>query len=233
MKTQWIFAAGMRRAGSTMQYHWAKDIVEYADGFAAGLIPWQGFEKLFSNFDGVYPFVLVKGHVFYPDKCPSAKRVFDEQRAKAVYIYRDIRDVAISTFDMGKYEWDYVANIEVPSILNEYKQWTNLPKEQIDILRYEGLPFPNVSGATVMRLARFLNINIGWRMCETIAKKHSIKAHQQIIDKMEKGFDRHSLLWHNHIKSGRVGRFRDGLTSEQRADIEAVAKDWLIAEGYM
>ena len=62
MKTTWIFAVGMRRAGSTLQYHLANELVQHASGYGNGWTPWQDFEGVFAEHDGNHPFAMVKCH---------------------------------------------------------------------------------------------------------------------------------------------------------------------------
>jgi hypothetical protein len=235
MNTVWVFAAGMRRGGSTLQYHLARELVEYAGGFNAGWVTWQNFDKCFKKYDGSHPFVILKGHCYYPDHSDCARRLFDKGRIKALHIYRDIRDIAASYVQMRKKSiWDYILNTEIPSILREHELWIALPKEQIHITSYEKYMF----GYEMELMKYFLEISMPPSELVYAMSRHTLESHKQLIatqeyDASNQRFNTNSLMWDNHIADGKVGKYKTVLTQEQIEQVETVAYDYLREKGYI
>lgn len=231
--TKWILAGGMRRAGSTWQYHLAKDLIVSHGGYDAKWVIWQEFDNTYRALDGKYPFVIFKTHAFTPDFTDVAKRVFDEGRGIGLYIYRDIRDVAASLLGRNTMTqtWNNVlANL--PVILKNYEIWTSLSKKNSIVARYESFE-PSLF---LSRLDGMLPTHTSLDMVRKIIFSHTFAAHKRMLETLEygpTGYNKDKLMWNNHMDSGTVGRYLTELDEGQIASVEDIAKKWLKERGYL
>lgn len=234
METKWIFAAGMRRAGSTLHYHLIREVVEIAGGIGAGWVKWQDFESVFHKYNGDYPFVVIKTHVYIPKHVPLAKQLFDEEKAIAFLIYRDMRDIAASLIGKNRFVKEWIQVIDsIPAILQEYKDWASVDIEFLNISRYEDFATTGGVGLSeeVENIMRFLNI---YPPIE-IAKRHTLDAHRELITNTkyaQSKFSPETLFWENHLDNGEVGRYNE-LALAQIKEIEQIAGNWLKEKGYL
>lgn len=220
--TVWIFAAGMRRSASTLQYLLAKDLVELAGGYAAGWITHQEFDKTYQAFDGEYPFVVLKTHAFIPQFSTVADVLFKRQRALALTIFRDPRDVAASLLGRNQMTetWEDVMK-NIPVVLQEFLLWSSIYAESSLVQAYGTPPI-----YLLKEMAAFLDIATTLEWQNDCAERHSLEAHKELIQEFDGKYDRESLLWYNHIDEGEIGRYKNELTSEQRGQIETFYTEW-------
>lgn len=248
MKTKWIFSASMRRSASTLHYHLIREVVRIADGIGIGWRIWQDFEKAFNEFDGKYPFVVLKTHAFIPKFVPLAQQLFDDNRALAFCVHRDPRDIAASLISGNRFAKDWNVVIEnIPAILQEYNDWASLSKEKILISKYETL-CSQLSDFTYDEYkANLLSLTTEIRKIRDflgllsfeiqIAQRHTLSAHKKVIENTNYQGTKHhpeTLFWKNHLDSGEIGRYKNELTQSQINEIEAIdgATEWLKQRGY-
>ena len=238
MKTIWVFATGMRRSASTLQYHLAKDLVELAGGIGVGFVTWQKLQEVYHKYDGKYPYVVLKSHTFL-----GSFVMFDnlslESRAKILHIHRDMRDVAASLLDRNKFTetWEQVIE-NIPVILNETKQWAYLESD-IYISRYEDMITYYQLIERTLEIKKFLqldfhhplNVSGHFNMVD-IARNHTLESHQELISEQSEEYNKQTLFWKNHIDEGKIGRYKDELTEEQIAEVEKIAGEWLKENNY-
>lgn len=226
-----IFCAGMRRAGSTLQYQLAKAIVEQSGhGIAIGWQIHQNWPQLQAQYSDSNGYVVLKTHHFIKE--------YIEKEYRALYIYRDIRDVVVSL--MNKYEFPFERTIqEVPSILDEHYAWMDIPN--IYISKYECDVFNPVWEA--IQIDQYLGTNLSDAKLKIIGAQHTlanqekyIKSFDWIHNAMGAGKtmrDPETQLHRNHIYSGRVGQWRTKLTYHQIKELEAIVGDYLREYSYI
>lgn len=221
-ETTWVFAAGMRRSASTLQYLLAKELVELAGGHAAGWVIHQKFDETYQALDGEYPFVILKTHAFTPQFSVTADILFERQRAVALTIFRDPRDVAASLLKINRtpQPWEDVM-VNMPVVLQEFLLWSSVYAESALIQTYETSPIH-----LLKEMAAFLGIatTLDWQ--NDCAERHSLEAHKELIDNFDGKYDRVNLLWYNHIDKGEIGRYKEELAPEQLVQIEAFYEEW-------
>jgi|Deesub1362A_J573_1020465.scaffolds.fasta_scaffold00077_10 hypothetical protein len=226
----------MWRSGSTVQYQITAQLVEDAGkGKRVGWVEPDRFPEIrekYADYDG---WKVFKAHV-----CTDAMiSEFERQNAMGVYIFRDIRDVFVSTMNknstMFQQEWNGGL---LERCLDNYWKWTSLPRVMVS--KYEEV-IRDLPGE-VERIAVHLGIPLDRKKCEQIASEYTIQKQWERIKRAKgkltqgqvKGevFDPHSLLHTNHINSGEIGKWKSQLSKEQVAMIEEKAKDWLVKNGY-
>lgn len=220
--TIWIFAAGMRRSASTLQYLLAKDLIEYVGGYAAGWVIHQGFADIYREHDGYYPFVLLKTHAFTPAFASTAHILFQKDRAKALTIFRDPLDVAASLINRNEFTqtWENVL-VNMPVVLKEFTAWSSLPESQCLVQQY------GQSNQSMLReIANFLDILYMPEFEQGCLVRHTLEAHQKLISEYDGEYDKENLLWDNHIDEGKTGRYKDELNAEQIKEVEKIIDDW-------
>lgn len=221
--TTWVFAAGMRRSASTLQYLLAKDLIEHVGGRAAGWVTHQKFTEVYQELDGYFPFVLLKTHAFTPAFASIANILFQKDRAKALTIFRDPRDVAASLMNRNEFTqtWQNVL-INLPTVLKEFTAWSSLPEEQCLVQNYE-----QSMQSMLQEIGDFLDILCSSRLEKKCLKRHTLDAHRKLMAKLDEGgYDKKNLLWYNHIDEGKTGRYKEELTVEQLAEVDRIVEDW-------
>lgn len=224
-----IFCAGMRRAGSTLQYQLAKAIIEqFKCGIAIGWQIHQNWPQLQAQHGDSNGYVVLKTHHFIKE--------YIEKEYRALYIYRDIRDVVVSLMNKYKFSFERAAR-EVPSILDEHYAWMDIPN--IYISKYECDVFNPVWEA--IQINQYLGTNLSDAKLKVIGARHTLANQKEyikyfdwpknIIDKSIR--DPETQLHRNHIHSGRVGQWCTKLTYHQVRELEAIAGDYLKEYGYI
>lgn len=208
-----IFCCGMRRSASTLQYHLTRELLpHYTD---LGWITWQEFRYV--------PDSILKCHPYIPDFNATARYLFEIQEAKAIYIYRDIRDVVASMVRLGNDNgYSYISNLEddVKAIILAFYKWTSVP--DVHISRYEDLDIEQ----EVVRLARFFGV----KPKPGLAKKYSLDRQRRRQPKAE--WDAGTTMHPHHCGTGEAGQWRVILTQEQLGTIYKVAGGWLKEMNY-
>jgi len=255
-ETKWIFAAGMRRSGSTVQYNIARDLlIAMRDNenimpepkpetsfLFAGFVTWQNFDALYKANNSKYDYILLKSHVYIPDYSTTAKGlVMDSGRVVVLSAHRDLRDVAASLMKWQKdMTWkrimygDGTHHGELNAVMNEHNSWhSSVAQQYLHDSNYKFIL--NSLPCEVTRIAAKIGINgVMNELRDEIAIDNSLHNVEAYIDKMKGAWDGANTLYHKaHIQSGEIGRYKAELTKGQIADVEYLAHDWLTRKGYL
>lgn len=171
---------------------------------------------------------------------PIARELCLGDRAVALYIYRDLRDVISSLQEKNQFRLEG-RGLErlVVKLQQSDEQWRALPGTYVS--RYEDVT--NNIGEEVERIARFLGLECTLDLLRDIAEDLSFESQQDRIRMVAESalvevnptnaYDPVSLLHRNHLQSGEAGRHRLNLDSTQIHLIETLAADWLQANRYL
>jgi hypothetical protein len=241
VQTMDVLCAGMFRSGSTWQYNIACELLERVDsGQRLGFV--EGWEYEQATSGEATPVRVLKthdAHFRFADSLMAGK-------ARAIYSFRDLRDVAYSL--MHKFKVSFEEVISADGLLRKCTRndafWTDLPN--VLTQRYENL-IQNAD-AMVRQIARFLGLETDHDMARLLAEAYSLphnvaradelarELREQGIDLDDKAnalaCDAHTLLHWNHCRTGRVGAWKEVATAEQRLLLGEVCGDWLIRRGY-
>lgn len=233
----WVFCAGMMRSGSTLQYQIATKLVEGA-GLGTGVgscVPGR-FRELLDRNDNPARHHVVKCHRYLP----TARGRLRRGDARALYIYRDLRDVVVSMMHKENRSFRQMMDAGfVQQLLEDDAIWAGQPNTLVSV-------YEEVTGdvaAEVERIAAFLRIDVPPSDVARIADEHSLDRQKHRIERYDFGregvaegrtnlLDPDTLLHHNHLRSGRSGQWAEALTAEQVAEIERIAGPWLLERGY-
>jgi hypothetical protein len=228
----------MPRSGSTVQFQLTAHVVERA-GLGAR-VEWvrpQEFPRLREKYAGHQGWKVFKSHA-----CTAEIRAeFQAENAKAVYVFRDVRDVMVSRMKKGGGTFEHVwATGFLDRLLIGFDQWTGLAS--VLVSRYDEM-VADMPGE-VGRIAAHLGISVSRDECEQIASEYTVPVQRDRIREAEAAgrlqrvadsdvsYDPVSNLHVNHIGSGGIGEWRTALAREEVAMIEERAGPWLVANGY-
>lgn len=235
----WLIACGMNRSGSTLQYQIAVKVAQTQQN--TQLVGWvattQTAKVLGKAKDDTNTWYLAKLH----DYDQEVDTFWNRLNPKALYIYRDIRDVVVSTMHMENWAFD---SPEIGTTINRslrnYRYWSQKPG--ILISRYEELMQEGGLQREVQKIASYMGIDLPAEEIERIADEVSIKSNKRYIEQFDykkRGiqypntrFDPSTLFHNNHIRSGETEQWRTELTPDQVAVVETWAGDWLKERGY-
>jgi hypothetical protein len=234
--TTWVFAAGMRRSGSTMQYLLARDIVAHAGGIDLGWIIWQDFQHVF-GLNGHTPFAILKCHAYFPSHSAKGKWVLDFGNFRALHIYRDARDVAVSLsrflkgLNRDKDFDDVIADLI--GAIAENRAWSSLPADKLHIARYEDVWYDWEIEAR--QIADFLQIEIKNKELTDIVDRYDLHKQTTRTETLpvRTRDAEDTQLWHHHIGPACPGQWKTMLTEKQLERVYEVAKPWLDQHGYL
>lgn len=234
----WIFCCGMQRSGSTLQYQLTAHLVESAGrGKRVDWVKPDEFPRLREQHAGYQGWKVFKNHVCTEEMASE----FHRRNALGVYVFRDLRDVFVST--LTKYSTSFDKLWHESSFLEDslrgFDRWRSLPG--VLVSRYEEMidDLP----AEVRRIAAHLDIPVDHETSARIAAQYSIPTQLERIESAKREgdlregftnarFNPHTLLHTDHISSGAVDRWAELLSPTQIALIEERARDWLWANGY-
>ena len=233
----WVFCSGMMRSGSTLQYQIAKTLIEEAGrGEGVGSCVPGRFRELLRRHPGPNRVHVVKSHRYVP----TAHRRLREGDARSIYIYRDLRDVVVSMMHKESKTFRQLMDEGfVHDLLRDDAVWSARPNTLVSV--YEEV-IADVR-SEVARIAEFLDIEVDAVTLDRIAEEHSLARQNERLERFDFGeagvaegranlVDPETLLHHNHVRSGAAGQWVEELSSEQVAEVEAIAGDWLAARGY-
>lgn len=233
---QWIICCGMMRAGSTLQYQLAVELAtRRGPCVGLGFATPEQFDELLARHDDTTGSLVVKAHAFLP----AAASLLAAGNAVAIYSYRDVRDVALSLAVMtNKSITELYSEGTLYALLEQYACWTNFPG--VLVSRYETI-IENVA-AEAQRIANLLGVELTAIEAADLAARYSLDRQRERIasfadkprDKTngDNRFDPQSLLHRNHVRSGKVGGWRQELTANEVALVERVATRWLVDHDY-
>ena len=234
----WIFCGGMIRSGSTLQFQITARLVESA-GFGKRL-EWVEPEKFpelrdkYTDFEG---WKVFKSHTCTKEM----KAEFANNNARGVYVYRDLRAVAVSSMRKNSIAFWHIWLYKVlENCVEDYNIWTSLPDVMISSYENMVIDLPG----EVAKIAAFLNIPISQERRKKIAfdfsidqQKKRIKKHVEKQDHLKvhgkSAFDKNTLLHDNHIHDGEIDNWKKILSASQIALIENRYRDWLKKKKYV
>ena len=235
----WVLCCGMQRSGSTLQYQVVTRIAQFLPNvhIVGWVSPVQTHEIFDSATDSPDEWHIAKLH----DYDDAVAAFWDKFQPKAIYSYRDIRDVVVSNMNMQKWEFDSPeVGAIIHNVLTNYRHWSQKPG--ILITRYEELIADGGLRAEVRRIAEYLGVQLPPGQIEQIAESVSLPAVKQRIENFDydtKGIqypntrmDPQSLFHDKHIHSGATEQWRTALTPQQVAVVETWAGEWLAERGY-
>jgi hypothetical protein len=234
----WIFCCGMQRSGSTLQFQITARLVEEAGlGQRVEWVKPDRFPQLRQKYAEYPGWKVSKSHICTDDMAAE----FHRHNAMGVYVFRDPRDVFVST--MRK----YAASFDVlwgsgflEECLYHFHRWTSLPR--VLVQSYEQM-ISDLPGE-VERIAAHLEIPVDRQNCEQIAAEYTIERQRERIEEAKRTgnlqqesargprFDPYTNLHTDHIQSGEIGGWKGILSAQQVALIEDQARDWLLSHGY-
>ena len=209
MTPKHVICCGMRRSGSTLQYHVARSILAAAQADCR----------------------LVKAHRLADEQ----RKLLADDNTRCLYIYRDIRDVIVSELNLHRLPFTFgnVCGAEIlDDALRTCKEWMTVP--DIYTARYEEVMADMRS--EVSRIAAYLKCHIRPEDIDSIAAEHSIERTKQNLcgrpDADNLVLDNKTLLFNRHINSGASGQYREVMSPLQIKWIETLCYEWLVARGY-
>lgn len=178
---------------------------------------------------------LVKLHGYFPE----AMELIGSGRAKAIYTFRDLRDVVVSAMHKWKHSFaEFATPDRIRKICMNDRNWRAIPG--ILVTPYAGLVGDTVG--EIRRVAKHLGLPCDDSFAAELGEKLSLPAQKRRIESFDYqsgGIERDgsvlapdSLLHSNHINSGETGQWRGKLTGYQVAMIEAWSGDWLPENGF-
>lgn len=218
----WIFCGGMNRSGSTLQYQIVAEIVERKNmGKRIEWIQPETFNILVKKYKDYKKYKVFKSHI-----CNEDIKSECNNNGKIVYIIRDLRDIVVSLMKKRNVDFEKVINTKkIDKGIENYYKWINF--KDIYISYYENVIL-NLS-IEVKNIAKFLNIEINDIDAEYIANYLSFENQKKTINNFQKDkltnfnnsyFDKYSLLHCNHIVDGKIGKWKDELTTKEINIIE-------------
>lgn len=234
-----IICAGMPRSGSTVQYQIVCEIVESLGlGMTMGWVEVPNQELLDSLENVAFrkdKFLVIKSHNY----SNQVKTLVEVGKVKVVYVYRDLRDVAVSLANkFSKSTENAISRLSIQ--LNNYYLWTGIDK--IMVSRYESMT--NNLYDEVLKIANYLEVAVSNDLARSISSKLDINEQKQRIKKLEQNsssvikssgndvYDPVSQLHNNHINSGKWGQWKESLLKEQIEYIESLAFSWFVDRDY-
>ncbi len=158
-----LICAGMRRGGSTLQAQLVSEILENAKLITASL---DKLRELLEKDAGDSPLV-VKIHEYIPE----FREYLVSGKIKATYVFRDVRDVVVSLMNKKNEKFSHRYIGFVRQVLQECCEWTSC--SDVYSVRYEDMV--NDIGGEVVRLSRYLGIELPDNRVRTIANKYTLE----------------------------------------------------------
>ncbi len=225
----WLLCGGMPRSGSTLQYQLVAGIVELAGvGHRVG---WKDPHELDVALKDASPedMLVVKTH----DLTADASRAVLEKRARAFFVYRDIRDAFASSMRKKGQDFDTALSTgRLERLMMLERCWTSLP--DVYVARYERMVVD--LGGEVRRVADHLGLSVAAEALDDLARRHNADANRQNIRGKQLQASLHdprTLLHPDHFTSDKLtGSYLDIFTPEQIAEFEQRAGQWLSEHGY-
>jgi hypothetical protein len=239
----YVFCVGMNRAASTWQYNVVSDLVErHRGGRRLGFFRTGADFSAHNGTDPAGAWRILKTH----DRDEVYRAALAEGRARAVYSYRDLRDLAYSlmhkcsaSFDQVVLEQRYLHNC-----LDNDRFWTAQPGTLCQ--PYETMTTDPPSA--VRELAIHLGLVLDGGEAEALAERYSLAANRRRAaalaqrlqdDGVDLGnpantlqCDPHTQIHWNHIRDDRLGTWRERGTPRELAILAGICGDWLIERGY-
>ena len=240
----------MYRSGSTLQYNIVRLLVENSKTGQA-----EGFFQLseavqenvnFSRWAEDLAIHVVKMHEIYPE----SERLVNAGRAKICYIYRDIRDVAVSLKLKRGLTFKETLG-ELRTAISEYNEVMKIPR--VLVQKYETVMFDLTEA--VKEMAGFLGVRVDPEVCGKIAVECSVeraesaasdlrrklaldltdKTTREIDEILSPKLDKTTLIHPNHISRnmGASGVWETQLSTSEKQAIMSNFSEWLVENKYL
>ena len=150
------------------QYNQHQIVEDRNVGKGLGWIDSGQFDLLRTEHASENGFLVIKCHSYIED----AKTLSSTGKAKAIYVYRDLRDVVVSMMLKDKTSfWQVMRSGFIQTITEEYKQWTSL--NDILVSKYENM-VTNLRQET-LKIARYMGIELHDTLADKIAQQFTIE----------------------------------------------------------
>jgi hypothetical protein len=232
-----VFCVGMYRSGSTWQYEVACHLVEqYHAGRRLGFVPGEQYAAGGSGWR------VLKAH----DAHPRFTAALASGRARALYSYRDLRDVAYSLMHKFAASFEEIVHRKkmLHACLANDAIWTG-QRHTLCQCYEEILSDPS---AAVEAIAQHLDVSLADGEADAVAQEYSLSANQRRAEELALSlraqgvdldqpvnalrWDQHTLLHWNHIRDGRIGGWREQASGQEVRALQKIAGPWLAAHGY-
>jgi hypothetical protein len=230
-----VICCGMMRSGSTLQYQIATALVEkMGKGIGIGEVRDANCRQLI-NAKPEHQMQVLKVHQLRHLK--GVKEALEQDEAKCIYSYRDIRDVTTSLIRMRKSTFEKVTfqTQEIKECINDFYAWTSL--KNVLVSRYEEMTKDLTN--EVMKISHHLGLNCSLEEAQELANEFSLKKQKMRIEQWQAQqikesvyYDPKTLLHANHINSDGKQNNSIKLTSLQIAYLDNMAEKWLKSQSY-
>jgi len=235
----WIFAGGMFRSGSTLQFQLISTLIERSS--LGRRLEWrtpEDFAGLAEQLGDPSEMLVFKTHVC---KHPMRIRLLDG-RARAVAVHRDLRDVIVSGAhkDGISPTPDYCSEM-TKGCLACYNGWPVC--EAVRWWAYDR--FVDETADCIMEMAEHIRVPCDLQTARQLAEEFSPERQRKRIDSaIREGRMRPAipgdkrlhaegdLLHPNHVRDGRTGQWITDLSPDAVRAIETIAGAWLTSHGY-
>ena len=199
-QAKWIFCTGMRRSGSTLQYHIVRELLP--DAIDHAFLAIGALDELITQVDTTRVHIG-KLHIGLLPQAPAAHAMLAAGNARAVHIYRNPLD-AMASLKIFRHK---IPSREVHAIYREHFYWSRAPYTYVSKYKHAVI---DIAGEA-RNIAEFLGINKTEEEYARIASELAIrKQHER---QPAKGYDSKQALWWNHINTGKNDIWRDVLTN--------------------
>jgi hypothetical protein len=240
-----LICGGMYRSCSTWQYEVATALLRrFARGGVEplGYLTGAEYARLSrATREPIRGWRVLKSH----EESPVLARVLRRGEARALYSFRDVREVVFSMLHKRRESFEtFLYAGRLHQILVNDRFWRNQPG--VLIQRYDDLTARPAEG--VGQIARFLGLEgVTPEACQAIAQEFSKEANlertRQLRERLTAQgvdlddpanalvWDRETLLHWNHVRES-APTWRDLATPAQRRILGAVCGSWLIEQGF-
>jgi FkbM family methyltransferase len=216
-----VLCGGMIRSGSTLQFQIAHQLL--APRKLARRWTYLEPDKLEARLRRLPAHRasgLIKTHVL----TPSAIALLQQRRAKALYCFRDLRDVALSGMRAFGYDWArFKSDRLLEAAVEAEAHWRMQPG--LLVQRYAHLR--NELPAAVAEIAQHLGIRPELGEVEKIAERLRLERQRSPKRWKPAPFDSSK-----HIHHGEIGGWQRELAPEIAAEITTRFSEWLTSHGY-
>jgi hypothetical protein len=226
-----VFAAGMARSGSTIQYQILDALVQWGMlGHGVGWFAPEDLDDVLHGYDQsiVTMYRVVKSHVV----TPAVRKYHSQGKVVPFFIYRDPRDVAVSLMRVWNVSFHEMFRRQL--LHNAVAAGNNWESLGCHSYRYED--YYRNWDQLVLDMAGVLNVSIDETDAKKMAAKFNLYAQRHVMRMIpdEQVYDPQTLLHPNHIGLGEgvPGQYKVGLDAFQIHIIYSEFGEWMAKHGY-